>query len=112
MILNKIANIDVHLRPNQNGFRARRSTTAHTSITTNYIRSKKEYNIKGTLTFIDFCKAFDSVNKKRMFEILSAYRIPRRIVNAIKKMYEDTKAKVVSPGGETETYLVFTKEIL
>ena len=40
-----------------------------------------------------------------MFEILSAYRIPmRRIVDAIKLMYENTKAKVVSPDGEAEYF--------
>ena len=40
-----------------------------------------------------------------MFEILFAYGIPRRIVDTVKLMYEDTKAKVVSSDdGETEFF--------
>ncbi len=39
-----------------------------------------------------------------MLKILQAYEIPKTIVEAVGKMYENTKAKVVSPDGETELF--------
>ena len=37
-------------------------------------------------------------------KILRAYGIPERLVRAIEIMYEGTKAKVVSPDGDTELF--------
>ena len=54
------------------------------------------------MVFIDFSKAFDSINHRAMFKILAAYDIPVRIINAIMLMYRDIKAKVVSPDGDTD----------
>ena len=53
------------------------------------------------LTFIEFKKAFDSIHRKKMFRILKAYGIPPRLLGAIKSMYQDTFARVLSPDGET-----------
>ncbi len=39
-----------------------------------------------------------------MFKILAAYDIPERLVRAIKLIYKDLKAKVVSPDGDTEFF--------
>ena len=36
--------------------------------------------------------------------ILKAYGIPDRLLRAIEVMYTDTKAKVLSPDGETELF--------
>ena len=43
-----------------------------------------------------------------MFNILSAYGIPSAVVEAIKIMYVDTSALVVTPEGETERFSVNT----
>ena len=37
-----------------------------------------------------------------MFQILEAYGILQKLLNAIKIMYENTKAKVIARDGETE----------
>ena len=39
-----------------------------------------------------------------MLKILKAYGIPDLIVEAIGKMYENTRAKVISPDGETDLF--------
>ena len=41
-----------------------------------------------------------------MFKILHAYGIPEQLVSAIKDMYRNTQAKVLSPNGETEPFQV------
>ena len=37
-----------------------------------------------------------------MLKILKAYGIPNELITAISSLYENTRAKVVSPDGETE----------
>ena len=56
------------------------------------------------LVFIDFSKAFDSVDRDTMFKILALYGIPAAIIDAIKILYSDTSATVLSPDGETEAF--------
>ena len=64
----------------------------------------KSRNLPAVLTFIDFKKAFDSVHRGKMLKILAAYGIPSRLVSVIGLMYEGTRAKVLSPDGETELF--------
>ena len=56
------------------------------------------------LIFVDFSKAFDSVDRSRMFEILKLYGIPDQIIAAIKVMYTDTSSTVLSTDGETSSF--------
>ena len=56
------------------------------------------------ITFIDFKKAFDTIHREKLMNILKAYGIPNQIVQAIHIMYTDTTAKVLSPDGETELF--------
>jgi hypothetical protein len=51
------------------------------------------------LTFIDFSKAFDSVDREKIFKILKA-----NLLKTIMVLYTNTKAKVLSPDGETEVF--------
>ena len=64
----------------------------------------KAKNLPAIITFIDFRKAFDTIHRGKMLQILKAYGIPNQLVEGIARMYEDTKAKVVSPDGETELF--------
>lgn len=105
MLLNRIQpKLDPHLRPNQNGFRPRRSTTAHILALRRIIEEVKRNNLKAVLLFVDFSKAFDSIHRGKMMKILRAYGIPEQLVNAISTLYEDTRAKVLSPDGETDYF--------
>ena len=54
-----------------------------------------------TICFVDFQKAFDSVNREAMFTISPLYGIPQTIVEAIKALYTNTKATVITTDGET-----------
>ena len=54
------------------------------------------------ILFVDFKKAFDSIHRGKMMRILRAYGIPQDVVNAISLLYKDTKAKVLTPDGETD----------
>ena len=57
--------------------------------------------------FIDFKKAFDMVHKGKMIKILRVYGIPDIIVKAIEDTYHETKAKVITPDGETDEFDIY-----
>ena len=61
-------------------------------------------NLQTTLIFVDFTKAFDSIHRGKMEQILLAYSIPKETVAAIAILYRNTKVKVRSPDGDTEYF--------
>ena len=59
MLLNRIKpRLEEVLRDNQNGFRPGRSTTSHILALRRIIEGAKAKNLKATMVFIDFKKAF------------------------------------------------------
>ena len=64
----------------------------------------RKYNKELTLCFVDFRKAFDSVSRQAIFVILPLYGIPEPIVEAIKSLYINAEATVITPYGETEFF--------
>ena len=54
--------------------------------------------------FVDFTKAFDSIHRGKMEQILLAYSLPKETVAAITILYRNTKVKVCSPDGDTEYF--------
>ena len=61
-------------------------------------------NLQATLIFVDFTKAFDSIHRGKMEQILLAYGIPKETVAAITILYRNTEVKVRSPDGDTEYF--------
>ena len=59
-------------------------------------------NLQVTLLFDDFTKAFDSIHRGKMEQILLVYGLPKETVAAITILYRNTKVKVRSPDGDTE----------
>ena len=105
MLLNRIRpKLDPLLRGNQSGFRPGRTTIAQILALRRIIEEVKKGQLSAVMVFIDFCKAFDSICHLAMFAILEAYGIPTKIVNAIKEVYKNIKAKVKSPDGDTDYF--------
>ena len=94
--------IDNILRKNQKGFRRNRSTTSQILTIRRILESVRAKNLQATLIFVDFTKAFDSIHRGKMEQILLAYGIPKETVAAITILYRNTKVKVRSPDGDTE----------
>ena len=61
-------------------------------------------NLQATLLFVDFTKAFDSIHRGNIEQILLAYGLPKETVAAITIPYRNTKVKVRSPDGDTEYF--------
>ena len=105
LILNRIRSvIDPRLRRNQNGFRSNRTTVAQILALRRIIEGVKANNLSAVITFIDFKKAFDTIHRGKMLRILKAYGLPPNILRAIEAMYTNTRAKIISPDGETDMF--------
>ena len=61
-------------------------------------------NLHTTTLFVDFTKAFDSIHRGKMEQILLAYSIPKETVAAIMILDRNTKVKVRSPDGVTDSF--------
>ena len=87
LLLNRIRpHVDPILRKNQNGFRPNRSTSGQVLTIRRILEGATAKNLPATRLFIDFSKAFDSIHRGRMKEILLAYET----VDAVKMLYKDT----------------------
>ena len=56
-------------------------------------------NLEATLIFVDFSKAFDSLHRGKMEQILLTYGLPKETITAIMMLYKNTKVKVHSLDG-------------
>ena len=57
-----------------------------------------------TVTFINFKKAFDSINREVMFAVLQHYGIPEPLVNSIGALYNNSKSAVMVDGNISEPF--------
>ena len=105
LILNRlIPKVDPLLRNNQNGFRAGRSTLSQILTLRRILEEGRNCNFDSIFIFIDFSKALDSINRNSMLEILDLYGIPKQMVEAIRLLYTNNSASVLSPDGETKPF--------
>ena len=88
----------------QNGFRKNRSTTSQIFTIRRILEGIRAKNLRATLIFVGFTKAFDSIHRGKMKQILLAYGIPKETVTAITILYRNTKVKVRTPDGDTEYF--------
>ena len=75
--------IDNILRKKQNGFRRNRSTTSQILTIRRILEGVRAKNLQATLIFVDFTKAFDSIHRGKMEQILLAYGNYTRMLRAI-----------------------------
>ena len=105
MILSCIRpHIDPLLQTNLNGFHQGRSAMSQILTLHHVIDEVKEHKLSAVLIFVDFKKAFDSINRDKMFDVLLIYGIPSQIMKGIKGLYLDTMAQVVTEDGNTNFF--------
>jgi sorting nexin-29 len=78
----------------QCGFRPNRSTTDHIFSILQILEKKWEYNEAGHQLFIDFKKAYDSVRREVLYNILIEFGIPSKLVRLIKMCLSETYSRV------------------
>lgn len=90
IITNRLTNkMDAYQPAEQAGFRKGFSTTDHLQAIRILIEKTTEYNIPLHLAFVDFHKAFDSVEPWAFLQAMDDARIDSRYTNLIKAIYKN-----------------------
>jgi len=76
--------VDNILRKEQAGFRESRSTIDQIFTLRNILEQVNEWNATLYTHFVDFEKAFDSIHRESLWNIMSIYGIPEELISLTK----------------------------
>ena len=100
--------MDPQLRDQQAGFRRNRSCADQIASLRIIIEQSLEWNSPLYINFIDYEKAFDSVDRQTLWKLLRHYGVPVKIVSLIQCIYQDMGCRVVHAGQTSEKFQVKT----
>ena len=86
--------VEFELSDCQAGYRKNRGTTDMLFVLQNIIDKVKSTTEELYITFIDYSKAFDSVNHQHIFETMSSMDFPRQLVNRVSSLYTDQNGTI------------------
>ena len=113
-ILNRInlermkGKVDQTLREQQAGFRQDRSCTDQIATLRIIVEQSIKWNSSLYINFVDYEKAFDSVDRETLWKVLRHYGVPKKLVNMIKNSYEGMSCRVIHEGQLTKNFEVRT----
>ena len=96
--------IDPQLSKCQSGFRAGKSTTEQVMALRCIIDICRVTNMTASLVFVDFRKAFDTLHRSSIPDILCQYNMPSCLISDIIQMCSDTSACISTELGPTEWF--------
>ncbi|RUS87436.1 hypothetical protein EGW08_004811 [Elysia chlorotica] len=100
--------LDKKLRKEQEGFRQERSCTDQIATLRIIIEQSLEWQSPLYTVFVDFQKAFDSVDREIIWKLMHYYGIPTKFITIIQTLYEDATCQVIHDGKLTEPFNVQT----
>ena len=100
--------VDKTLRQEQAGFRQDRSCTDQIATLRIIVEQSIEWNSSLYVNFVDYEKAFDSMDRETLWKILRHYGVPMKLVNMIKNSYEGMSCRVIHDGQLTENFEIRT----
>ena len=109
IILERIkGKMDQTLREQHAGFRQDRSCTDQIATLRIIVEQSIEWNSSLYINFVDYEKAFDSVDRETLWKVLRHYGVPKKLVNIIKNSYEGMTCRVIHEGQLTKNFEVKT----
>ena len=107
IVLNRLKPILEEVLPeSQCGFRAGRSTSDMIFTLRQLQEKAVEQHQPLYVVFVDFTKAFDTVDRTTLWKILEAYGFPDKLVNIIKQFHFQMKALVSVGGVPSDAFVV------
>ena len=100
--------VDPNLRDQQAGFRRNRSCADQISTLRIIVEQSLEWNSPLYINFIDYEKAFDSVDRETLWKLLRHYGVPEKFVSLIHCIYQGMTCKVAHAGQLSESFEVRT----
>ncbi|KAL4098346.1 hypothetical protein QTP88_022976 [Uroleucon formosanum] len=109
VLLNRISPyIEENRGEYQCGFRKGRSTIEQITIIGRIIEKKYEYQQDLWQIFVDFKKAYDSVHRESLYNIMTEFGIPKKLRNLVRMCMEGAHYKVRIDQTISETFTVET----
>ena len=102
------AAVDPNLRDQQAGFRRNRSGADQIASLRIIVEQSLEWNSPLYINFIDFEKAFDSVDRETLWKLLRHYRVPEKIISLIQCTYQDMSCRIAHAGQISDSFDVKT----
>nr|KAG5711941.1 hypothetical protein BaRGS_026382 [Batillaria attramentaria] len=99
---------DPMLRDQQAGFRRNRSCADQIASLRIIVEQSLEWNSPLYINFIDYEKAFDSVDREALWKLLRHYGVPRKIISLIQCTYQDMSYRIANAGQLSESFEVKT----
>ena len=84
----------------QCGFRHGRSTTDMMFVVRRLQELGRASNVSLDMCFIDLQKAYDSVDRALLWEVLARFGVPPRMIKVIRMFHDGMRARVQMDGGE------------
>ncbi|VDO81152.1 unnamed protein product [Schistosoma margrebowiei] len=100
--------IDAQLRDQQAELRKDRSCTDQIATLRIIAEQSVEWNSSLYINFIDYEKAFDSVDRRTLWKLLLHHGVPQKIVNVTWNSYDGLQCKFVHGGQLTDAFQVRT----
>ncbi|CAH2104114.1 unnamed protein product [Euphydryas editha] len=95
VVLERISKLLDEQQPvEQAGFRKGFATVDHIHTLKQVVEKYKEYNKKIYIAFVDYAKAFDSLDHKSIWESLQQQGIPDIYIRILKNIYSNSKARI------------------
>ena len=102
------AAVEPEFREEQAGFRSQRSCADQIATLRIIVEQSNEWNASLYVNFVDFEKAFDSLDRDTLWKLMRHFGIPDKIVRLTRGMYQDMKCKVLVKGKLTDAFGVST----
>ena len=90
--------VDPKFRGQKAGFRRNRSCADHIASLCIIVEQSLEWNSPLYINFIDYEKAFDSVDRETMWKLLRRYRVPEKIISLIWCTFQDMSCRIAHTG--------------
>ncbi|VDO48260.1 unnamed protein product [Schistosoma margrebowiei] len=87
--------VDAQLQGHQAGFRKDSVRTDQIATLRIIVEQSVEWDSSLYINFIDYGKAFDSVERTTLWKLLRHHGVPEKIVNIIRNSYDGSNCKIV-----------------
>ena len=109
IILERLKNeVDNILKDHQAGFCQGRGCIDQIATLRIIVEQSLEFDSSLYINFVDYEKAFDSLDRDTLWKLLQHYGIPEKIITLIRNTYDGTTCKVTHAGRLTESFQVQT----
>ncbi|VDP70350.1 unnamed protein product [Schistosoma curassoni] len=103
VLLNRMKeSVNTQIRDQRAGFRKHRSCTDQIATLRIIVEQSIKWNSSHYINFIEYEKAFDSVNRTTLWKFLQHYGVPEKIFNIIRNSYDGLHCEIVHGGQLTE----------